>query len=45
MDQEKKLKIEEAIEASQSKGNQRLTEALVEALENVQTEEAFPKAA
>ena len=43
MDLKRKTKIAEALEASHSKGNERLTEALVEALENAQTDDVSLK--
>ncbi len=45
MDKEKKLRLEKALLDSRAKGNQRLTEALVEALEDAQSNSSNLKAA
>ena len=41
MDQERKLRLQNALDASKAKGNQRLSEALIEALENDQKRDSF----
>ena len=45
MDQESKLKLEKALADSKAKGNDRISEALLEALEDAQTKDVTAKAA